>query len=90
MPTAAVALLDALEHLDEVLDDADHRLGLLALGVALVAGDRGGGVEDAHLEGLVAAPALRDAELDLGAGLERRGALGQRVGVHVDVRPVLL
>ena len=87
---AAVALLDALEHLDEVLDDADHRLGLLALGVALVAGDRGGGVEDAHLEGLVAAPALGDAELDLGAGLERRGALGQRVGVDVDVRPVLL
>ena len=85
--TVAVALLDALEHLDEVLDDGDHRLGLLALGVALVAGDRGGGVEDAHLEGLVATPSLRDAELDLGAGLERRGALGQRIGVDVDVRP---
>ena len=90
VPAAPVGLLDALEHLDEVLDDRHHRLRLLALGVALVARDRGGGVDDAHLQRLVAAATLGDAELDLRAGLERGRALGQRVGVDVDVRAVLL
>ena len=87
---STVGLLDPLEHLDEVLDDGHHHLGLLALGVALVARDRGGRVDDAHLERLVTAAPLGDAELDLGAGLEGAGALGQRVGVDVDVGAVLL
>ncbi len=71
VPAVAVGLTDAVEEPDEVLDDRDHLLGLLALRAgALVARDRRGRVEDPHLERLVAAPPLGDAELDAGAGLE--------------------
>ena len=90
VPAVAVGLADAVEQPDQVLDDRDHLLGLLAPGRGLVARDRRGRVEDADLQRLVAAPALGDAELDAGAGLERGHALGQRVGAHVDVGAVLL
>ena len=68
----AVGLLDALEQPDQVLDDADHVLGLLALRGAAVLRHRRRGVEHLHLVGLVALAAGEDAELDPGAGLERR------------------
>ena len=86
----AVALADAVEEPDEVLDDRGHLLGLLAARVGLVARDRGRGLEHAHLQRLVAATTLGDAELDPGARLDVGAALGQRVGVHVDVGPAVL
>ena len=64
--------------------------GFLRWACRLVARHRGRRVEDADLEGLVAAATLGDAELDAGAGLERGDPVGQRVGVHVDVGAVLL
>ena len=76
---------DALEQPDQVLDDADHLVGLLALGVrrfrAPTAARRAPGPGSAWSP-------LRpcsDAELDPGAGLERGDSLGQRRGADVDV-----
>ena len=90
VPAVAVGLADAVEQPDQVLDDRAHLLGLLAPGRGLVARDRRGRVEEPDLQRLVAAAALGDAELDAGAGLQRGHALGERVGAHVDVGPVLL
>ena len=86
----AVPLADPVEQADQVLDDPDHLLRLLAARVLLGARDRGGRLEDAHLEGLLTAPALGDPELDPGARLEGRGPLGERLRAHVDVGAVLL
>ena len=86
----AVALTDAVEQRDQVLDDRDHLLGPLAARVGLVAGDGGLRLEHPHLERLLTAPALGDPELHPGAGLQRGGALRQRLGAHVDVVPALL
>ena len=89
MTTGAVALLDAFEQPDQVLDDADHVLGLLALGVATVLADRRRGVEDLDLVGLLALATRQDPELDARPGLERGDSLGQRRRADVDVVPVL-
>src|SRR4051812_40813961 len=89
MTAGPVALLDALEQPDQVLDDADHLLGLLALGLAAVLGHRRWGVQHLHLVRLLALATREDPELDPGAGLERGDSLGQRGGADVDVVPVL-
>src|SRR5262245_26826584 len=59
--TAAVQRVgDAVQELDEVLDDDGHLFGLLALRLH----HRRDRVEHAHLQRLVAAATLGDAELD--------------------------
>ena len=76
MAPGPVALLDALEQPDQVLDDADHLLGLLALGLPTVLGHRRWGVQHLHLVGLLALATREDPELDPGAGLECGDSLG--------------
>jgi hypothetical protein len=73
---------DAVEELDDVLDD-DREVfrGRAVLGCD-GRYDRGCGVENTNREGLRAAPALDDAELHARAALECRDALGQGVGVQ--------
>ena len=71
VPAVAVAVLDALEQPDQVLDDPDHVLGLLALGRPPVGATDGGA---SSTRTCCAWSPLRpgaDAELDPGAGLER-------------------
>jgi len=90
VPATAVGLPHAVEQPDRVLDDRHHLLGGLATGVRLVALHRLRGIDEPDLQRLVAPASLGDAELDAGTVLEGRDALGERVGVHVDVGPVLL
>ena len=59
-----VALADPVKQPNQVLDDRDHLFGLLALGVRLIAGHRGGSIEHADLKRLVAPASLGDPELD--------------------------
>src|SRR6478735_4198627 len=85
----AVALLDALQQPDQVLDDADHVLRLLPLCLATVLRDRRWGVQHLHLVGLLALATREDPELDASAGLEGGDSVGQRRRAHIDVVPVL-
>ena len=85
-----VGLTDSVEETDQVLDDRGHLLGGLPAGVRLVALDRRRSVDHPHLQGLVAATALGDPELDPGAGLDRGHTLGQGIRTQVDIGAVLL
>ena len=87
VPAVPVRLTDAVQQANQVLNDRDHLLGLLAPCLGLVAGHRDRRVQNPHLECLVTPPSLRDAELHARPGLQR-DALGQRVGADVDIRAV--
>src|SRR4051812_26794834 len=89
VPAPAQPLADVVEQLDQVLDDRDQLVGLLAAALRVRGGHRGQRVEDADLQRLVAPAAGDDAELDALTGLELRRPRGEGVLVHEDVRAVL-
>ncbi len=88
--TAAQRSADAVEQLDQVLDDDGHLLGILALRLCNGARHRRQWVEHAQRQRLLAATALGDPELDPGAGLEGRYTSRQRGLVNEDVAALVL
>src|SRR5580765_1060059 len=87
---AAQAVGGVVEQPDDVLDDHDHLVGRLAVAHLLVDRNARRRVEDAHGEGLGAATAVGDPELDARAALERRDASGERARRHEDVAALVV
>src|SRR5450631_913713 len=86
---AAQSVRNAVEQLDEVFDDDDHFVGLLALRRRDCLHDGRRGVEDADRQRLLAPLALGHTELDPAARLQRFEARRQGRRVHEDVTAVV-
>src|SRR5690606_8428781 len=78
---------DVVEELDQVLDDDHHLVGLLPPDLRLLPERRG--LHEADRKRLLPASALRHAEIDSLARLERLNALGERGGMHEDLTAVV-
>src|SRR6187431_2744960 len=85
VPPAAEVAADVVEELHEVFEDDRHVVG----GLASTLGETDGSLEDADGEGLKAALAVGDAELEPGALFGCRSSGGQGRGVQEDVLAVI-
>src|ERR1700753_3411672 len=86
---AAVGVRDPVEQLDQILDDQDHLVRLLARYLRYHGGR---GLEQPDLKGLGALTALGHAELHTLAGTQRDGPGGpggQRGRMHADLAAII-
>src|SRR4029450_119145 len=83
---ATVAVTDAIEHLDQILDDHRHLLRRLAMRL----GEGGRNLQDVYRKGLLSLTTLDNAELDSLASLQAGHSGRQRIGADIDVTALVL